>query len=79
MKIQWRPNAFYEVRSLPSVQAQIRMHAGQIASRAGEGFAWSDRQGRKNPQGRWRAIVYPDSFSAKARNARDNALVRALG
>lgn len=79
MKIQWKHDAFYDIRRLPTVQARLQVEAQQIAARAGEGFAWSDRQGMRNPQGRWRAIVYPDTYSARARNARDNALVRALG
>lgn len=79
MKIVWAKDAFYDVRRLPTVQARLQVEAQQLATRAGEGFAWSNRQGMRAPQGRWRAIVYPDSWSARARNRRDNTLVRVLG
>lgn len=79
IRFRWKPNALYEVRRLPGVQGEVERHASRIATAAGSGFSWSSRQGRKNPQGRWRAIVYPDTWAARRRNARDNTLVRALG
>lgn len=74
-----KPNALYELRHSPQVRSLVDSTAAQIASRAGSGFEWSSRQGARNPSGRWRAIVYPATFSARAKNARDNTLVRALG
>lgn len=74
-----RRNAFYEVRSLPSVKEEIDGLARRGASAAGEGFEWSSRQGIKRPQGRWRAIIYPATFSARRRNANQNVLVNLFG
>lgn len=81
MKAKFVPNihGFYEVRRLPAVQASLRSEAQGIASRAGEGFEWGDRQGAMMPQGRWRAIVYPDTWKARRDNQRNNILVRELG
>ncbi|WP_432678071.1 hypothetical protein ACRAJ3_25290 [Rhodococcus pyridinivorans] len=78
-RFQWRPGALYEIRRLPGVQAEVERHASRIATAAGAGFSWSSRQGAKRPQGRWRAIVYPDTWAARRRNATQNTLVRALG
>lgn len=74
-----KPNAFYEVRSLPQVRDKIDDLARQAAILAGDGFEWSSRQGQKRPQGRWRAIIYPATFSARRRNANHNTLVNVLG
>ncbi|SED50947.1 hypothetical protein SAMN04490240_4069 [Rhodococcus pyridinivorans] len=78
-RFQWRPGALYEIRRLTGVQAEVERHASRIATAAGAGFSWSSRQGAKRPQGRWRAIVYPDTWAARRRNATQNTLVRALG
>lgn len=78
-RFQWKSNALYEIRRLPGVQAEVERHASRIATAAGAGFSWSSRQGARRPQGRWRAIVYPDTWAARRRNATQNTLVRALG
>lgn len=79
IRFRWKPEALYDVRRLPAVQAEVERHAARIATAAGAGFVWSSRQGMKRPQGRWRAIVYPDTWSARRRNASQNTLVRVLG
>ena len=79
IRFRWKRDALYDVRRLPGVSGEVERHAQRIAAAAGSGFAWSSRQGMRKPQGRWRAIVYPDTWAARRRNARDNALVRALG
>lgn len=76
---RWNHNSLYEVRSLPGVRAEVEKHAARIATASGAGYKWSSQQGRKNPQGRWRAIVYPDTWSARRDNARNNTLLRQLG
>jgi len=78
MKIQFNDTGLYELRRDPAVVAEVEKHAARIATAAGRGFAWSSRQGMKRPQGRWRAIVYADTWGARRRNNRDNSLVRAL-
>lgn len=78
MKIKWNPNALYEVRRSGPVQAAIHTQAAQIASRAGDGYSWDSQQGRRAPQGRWRAIVFPETWRARRDNARNNTLVRSL-
>lgn len=78
-KIVWKPNALYEVRSMPGARAEVNGLAARMAAAAGDGFEWSARQGRKAPQGRWRAIVFPATYQARRRNASDNVLVRVMG
>jgi hypothetical protein len=78
-RIQWAPDALYNVRSSPEVRSWVDGTAERVASAAGDGFEWSSQQGRRAPQGRWRAIVYPATASARSRNAQENTLVRVLG
>lgn len=56
-------------------QELVRTHTEEKRNDAGEGFETSYRQGAS----RFRGIVYPDTFSARGRNARDNILVRVIG
>lgn len=74
-----RPGALYEVRTSPGAFAWIDRVAAAKAAAAGPGFEWSSRVGRKNPQGRGRAIVYPATHAARRKNANENTLVRVLG
>lgn len=78
MKIKWNNQGFYDVRRSGPVQSMIATTAAGIASRAGSGYSWDAQQGRRNPQGRWRAIVFPDTWKARRDNARNNTLVRSL-
>ncbi len=77
-RIQFRRDAFYNVRRSPEAVAAVNGLAARGAAQAGPGFSWHAQQGRKNPQGRWRAIIFPVTHAARARNARDNTLVRVL-
>lgn len=56
-------------------QQLVRQHAERIRNAAGDGFVASYQQGTS----RFRAIVFADTYSARARNARENTLVRVLG
>lgn len=64
-----------EVLASGPVAKAVAEHADGLAARAGDGFVASQQMGRF----RQRAIVYPDSWSAKRRAARENTLVRVLG
>lgn len=79
VRLKWNPNGLYELRSAPGVVAKVNSTAAGVAARAGDGYSWSSQQGARRPQGRWRAIVFPDTWKARADNARNNTLVRVLG
>lgn len=76
-RIRYKPNraGLREVLASGEAAALVDSHAQRLASAAGDGFVASQRMGRN----RQRAIVYPDTWSAKHRNARENTLVRVLG
>lgn len=79
-RIQWAPDALYNLRSNHGpTRAGVEGIAARMASAAGEGFEWSSQQGVRNPQGRWRAIVYAATPAALKKNAQENTLVRVLG
>ncbi|AKD99209.1 hypothetical protein XU06_22935 [Rhodococcus erythropolis] len=78
-RVEIKPGALYEIRRSPETQSEIDGLAARMASAAGPGFEWSSQQGAKRPSGRWRAIVYPATWSARQRNATENTLVRVLG
>lgn len=59
----------------PIAQKLVRQHTEPRAAAAGDGFVASYQQGAS----RFRAIIYPDTFSAMGRNKRDNTLIRVLG
>lgn len=73
-----KTDALYALRSSAPVQGMVHAAAARVAASAGEGFEWSSQQGRRAPQGRWRAIVYPTTWKARRDNAANNTLVRAL-
>lgn len=74
VRIDWNTEGFEEVRRFKKVQESIEWYAENIARAAGRGFVASARHGRT----RYRAIVYPETFSAMYRNKKTNALVKAL-
>ncbi|MBM4711089.1 hypothetical protein [Prescottella equi] len=79
-RIQWAPDALYNLRSNHGpTRAWVEGVASGMAAAAGEGFEWSSQQGARNPQGRWRAIVYAATPAAFKKNAQENTLVRVLG
>lgn len=87
----WNVKGFEEIRRSPKVQAEVERVASNVARQAGPGYVSSARQGRKGPapawnkrrgpgfQGRYRAIVYPDTFRAMRDNAKNNTLVKLVG
>jgi hypothetical protein len=82
VKVQWNPEGLYNVRRDPALVAQEDDYAEQVASRAnanGKGtYEVGSRQGRKNPQGRWRTSVVTADAEAIADNARNNTLIRSM-
>lgn len=56
-------------------QELVRTYSEAKRNAAGEGFETSYQQGAS----RFRGIVYPATYSARGRNARDNTLVRVIG
>lgn len=78
-RMQWKPNALYDVRRSGPVVAAVDGLAARAAAAAGDGFEWSSMQGARRPQGRWRAIVYAKTYAARRKNANENTLVRVLG
>ena len=90
MHIRWNNAGFEAIRRSPGAQREVNNAARSLASAAGRGFTFGSQQGRKGPtppwnakrgpgfQGRFRAIVYADTFSAMARQRRNNVLQKAL-
>lgn len=75
MKVVFNRAAFEEVRRSGPVMAEISGLTYGLARKAGDGYRGSTMQGKS----RFRGIVFPDSWSARKDNARNNTLVRVLG
>lgn len=75
--VRYVPNGagLREVLASPEVASLVSDHAERIAAECGDGFVASQRMGKT----RQRAIVYPDTWSSKHRDARENVMVRVLG
>lgn len=82
VRLVMKPGALYEIRRAPGVQADLQRRARKVLEAVGgeaAGYMMSSTQGRKNPQGRWRASVFTATPKAMRQNARDNTLVRNFG
>lgn len=75
--MKWNTDALYNIRS-NDARGVVEQAAARIASRCGPGYDWSSRQGRRAPQGRWRAIVFPSTWEARRDNAKNNTLIRSM-
>lgn len=75
VRIKWNRKAFNQIRTLPAVQADVNARAERIAAACGDGFEAFPTQG---PRRRARAAVVAVTAEAKARNARDNTILRNL-
>lgn len=74
--------ALYDIRRAPRVQADLVARARAVAEGCGgaeAGYLVGNTQGRKNPQGRWRATVFTSTVKAMVDNRRNNTLVRNFG
>lgn len=83
MKIKWRNQGLYEMRSLPKVIAVVEKISEGIADQANEsvdeeGYFTGSRQGARRPYGRWRASVVTGTAEAMRDDAANNTLLRAL-
>lgn len=74
-RIKWNLKAFRELRTLPSVQADIQRRAEAIATAAGTGF---DANSTPSPRNRARSSVVTATGAAIRKNATDNTLSRSL-
>jgi hypothetical protein len=75
---------FYDVRRLPKLRSLLLHIAEDVAADANQmdatdEYLVSSQQGRKDPQGRWRASVVTAGTHAKRANAKHNTLLKALG
>lgn len=75
--VRYAPNGagLREVLASSEAASLVSDHAERIAAECGDGFVASQRMGKT----RQRAIVYPDTWSAKHRDHRENVMVRVLG
>lgn len=83
MIIDWNLEGFYDLRRAPEVVDEIDRLASDLAdaSAAADGgeYGWESHQGRKAPQGRWRATVFTKDQTARENNAKHNTLLNELG
>lgn len=82
VRLQFNIDGFYQLRSAPGVVDMLEGKAQEVCDRAnaiGKGtYAVGSRQGRKAPQGRWRATVVTADARAMVNNAKNNTLVRSM-
>lgn len=82
MRIDFNDDWFWEERRAADVVALLDGEAEKVADRANElgkgTYAVGSQQGRKNPQGRWRASVVTADAKAMVDCAKNNTLIRAL-
>ena len=92
--MRFKPNrgALYDVRRMPELIVYLDGIATKVAAKANgelhpevdgypegtEHFRTGSQQGRKKPQGRWRATVVTATEYAKRANAKHNILLKAL-
>lgn len=83
VRIDWNPDAFYGIRRDPAVVSMLDAKAKAVAdwcNANGKGtYATGSQQGRRAPQGRWRASVVTADAKAIAHNAKHHTLIRGLG
>lgn len=86
-----RQQGFEEIRRGPKTVAMVSRIAESVVMQAGRGYVSSGMQGRKGAspawnkrrgpgfQGRYREIVYPETFRAMRDNAKNNTLIKLIG
>jgi hypothetical protein len=91
VKFKANNQGFYDVRRMSAVRSILEHHADRVADRANseindipgfdakeEHYGVGSQQGRKRPEGRWRASVFTKTSYAQQKDAEDNILLRAL-
>lgn len=82
VRYQLAPDALYNLRRHPELVAVEKAEAQKIADRAnaeGKGtYVVGSRQGRRDPQGRWRTNVSTGDARAMASDRKHNTLIRAM-
>ncbi|OFL77602.1 hypothetical protein [Corynebacterium sp. HMSC077B05] len=75
--MKYRPNreGLRELLRGTAAKALVIEHGDRLANAAGEGFELSTQQGKS----RFRGIIYPNTWSARRREAKNNVLIRVLG
>jgi len=73
----------YDIRRSPKVKADLERRAAAIAKKANDdsglsGYKTSSTQGKKKPQGRWRATVITSDSASAVDNAKHNRLLKSL-
>ncbi|MHB2251712.1 hypothetical protein [Corynebacterium aurimucosum] len=75
--MKYRPNheGLRELLRGTAAKTLVIEHGESLANAAGEGFELSTQQGKS----RYRGIIYPNTWSARRREAKNNVLIRVLG
>ncbi|MGV3073225.1 hypothetical protein ACEE90_12470 [Corynebacterium phoceense] len=75
--MKYRPNraGLRELLRGTAAKTLVIEHGERLANAAGEGFELSTQQGKS----RFRGIIYPKTWSARRREAKNNVLIRVLG
>jgi protein-disulfide isomerase-like protein with CxxC motif len=74
VRIRLNLSGFRRLRTSPAARAMVMARAERIARAAGPGFVTRESPGRN----RARAVVFPDTPAAAARNRRDLVLLRSI-
>lgn len=77
VKIRWRKGAFAELRTSPSVMAEINAAASRIGASAGSEYTVEPAE-KTGGRIRGRAAVIAGSHAAQRDNAKNHSLTRAL-
>ena len=75
--MKYRPNheGLRELLRGTAAKTLVIEHGERLTNAAGEGFELSTQQGKS----RYRGIIYPNTWSARRREAKNNVLIRVLG
>jgi hypothetical protein len=81
-RIEWNPNAFYEMRRAPGVIRELERRGRAVLNACGgeaAGYVMTSEQGDRSPQGRWQVSVIAATEEARIDNGRNQTLIRNFG